>query len=127
VVMQLQEAPLAHLARLCQQLMLNDKFRVVLVTCSFGAWILLVLLLIFVSATLACGSLVKGVPVARGAVPCQQHWHQVQAINGVAGVHTIYVNELMLIHHGLGVILVPFPKTRRITSLSRGFVSQLER
>jgi hypothetical protein len=35
-----------------------------------------------------CGYGVKGEPVVPCAVPFQQHWHQVHAIRGVAGVHT---------------------------------------
>jgi hypothetical protein len=35
----------------------------------------------------------------QGAVPCQQHWHQVRAIRSrgtdVAGVHTSRLSELM--------------------------------
>jgi hypothetical protein len=30
----------------------------------------------------------KGVLIVQGAVPCQQHWHQVHAILGVEGEHT---------------------------------------
>jgi hypothetical protein len=34
-------------------------------------------------SVMVCGFRVKWVSVAQGAVPCQQHWHQVHAIMGL--------------------------------------------
>jgi hypothetical protein len=48
-----------------------------------------------------CGHGVKGLSVAQGALPCQRHWDQVNAIWEIAGVHTSYsrVSELILPAH----------------------------
>jgi hypothetical protein len=44
---------------------------------------------------------VKGLSVVQGAMPCQEHWHQVHAIRGEAGVHVIRVSMLMNPAHAL--------------------------
>jgi hypothetical protein len=87
----LQEAQLPHLTWLWDQLTLNDDFGDVFAAheaflCC--ANFLLVSLVICVASMLVCGFHVQGVPIVQGAVPCQQHWHQVHAISGVEGVHT---------------------------------------
>jgi hypothetical protein len=35
----------------------------------------------------------EGLPVVQGAVSCQQNWHKVLAIKGMAGVHTTRVSS----------------------------------
>jgi hypothetical protein len=42
-----------------------------------------------------CGYGVKGPPAVQGVVPRQQHWHQVHAIGGAAGVHNSRLSMLM--------------------------------
>jgi hypothetical protein len=58
-----------------------------------------------------CGYGVKGLSVVQAPVPCQQHWHRVHVIRGVAGVHASRVSELVHPAHAFTSTIKPLKQT----------------